>query len=183
MKDAQKPNQLSLSTLINRLHEGRFEIPDFQREFEWEPSDIQELMKSIFRDYYIGNLLLWKGSEDNFRSLSCEAISGYDGPRNAREHIVLDGQQRLSAMYYAFFAPDDPAPNRKKRGFYFIRIDRFIEEAYDEAFEARLAWKRPFSKPEDQYEYRRFPLSILGEEDDMVVPRVGAPPQRDPGRS
>ena len=36
-------------------------IPDFQRGFEWEPWDIKELMSSIFRDYYIGSLLLWKG--------------------------------------------------------------------------------------------------------------------------
>ncbi len=40
MKDAQKPDHISLSTLIGRLNEGRFVIPDFQREFEWEPWDI-----------------------------------------------------------------------------------------------------------------------------------------------
>jgi hypothetical protein len=37
MKDAQKPDHISLNTLINRLREGRFVIPDFQREFEWQP--------------------------------------------------------------------------------------------------------------------------------------------------
>ena len=37
MKDAQKPDHVSLTTLVGRLREGRFVIPDFQREFEWKP--------------------------------------------------------------------------------------------------------------------------------------------------
>ena len=40
MKDAQKPDHVSLMVLmvlVNRLREGRFVIPDFQREFEWKP--------------------------------------------------------------------------------------------------------------------------------------------------
>ena len=36
MKDAQKPDHVSLNTLIGHLREGRFVIPDFQREFEWK---------------------------------------------------------------------------------------------------------------------------------------------------
>jgi uncharacterized protein with ParB-like and HNH nuclease domain len=59
VKDAQKPDHVSLTTLIARLKEGRFMIPDFQREFEWKPWDIRDLMSSIFLDYYIGSLLLW----------------------------------------------------------------------------------------------------------------------------
>ena len=47
MKDAQKPDHISLTTLLSRLKEGRFVIPDFQREFEWKPWDISELMRSI----------------------------------------------------------------------------------------------------------------------------------------
>lgn len=39
MKDAQKPDHLSLNTLVTRLGEGRYVIPDFQRDFEWEPWD------------------------------------------------------------------------------------------------------------------------------------------------
>lgn len=65
MKDVQKPDHISLNTLIGRLREGRFLVPDFQREFEWNPWDIRELMRSIFLDYYIGSLLLWKGKKES----------------------------------------------------------------------------------------------------------------------
>ncbi len=76
MKDAQKPDHASLSTLMGRLRDGRYVIPDFQREFEWAPSDIRELMRSIFLDYYIGSLLLWKARPDTLESLACEPIYG-----------------------------------------------------------------------------------------------------------
>jgi hypothetical protein len=170
MKDAQKPDHVSLTVLVNRLREGRFVIPDFQREFEWKPWDISELMRSIFLDYFIGSLLLWKGKQENFASLACEPIYGFLG-QGAPEHVVLDGQQRLTAMYYAFMAPDVPAPSRANRFLYFIRVDRFIEEAYDEAFE--YDWTRTGEKTlendSEQYEKHRFPLAVVGKGDRAIV--------------
>ena len=170
MKDAQKPDHVSLMVLVNRLREGRFVIPDFQREFEWKPWDISELMRSIFLDYFIGSLLLWKGKKDNFESLACEPIYGFQG-QGAPEHIVLDGQQRLTAMYYAFMAPNVPAPSRANRFLYFIRVDRFMEEAYDEAFE--YDWTRTGEKTLEidvaQYEKHKFPLAVVGKGDRAIV--------------
>lgn len=170
MKDAQKPDHISLMVLVNRLREGRFVIPDFQREFEWKPWDISELMRSIFLDYFIGSLLLWKGKKENFESLACENIYGFQG-QGAPEFIVLDGQQRLTAMYYAFMAPNVPAPSRANRFFYFIRVDRFMEEAYDEAFE--YDWTRTAEKTletdAEQYERHKFPLAVVGRGDRAIV--------------
>lgn len=164
MKDAQKPDHVSLNTLINRLKEGRFVIPDFQREFEWRPWDIRELMRSIFLDYYIGSLLLWKGKKENFSALSCEPVYGYGGNASP-EYIVLDGQQRLTAMYYAFLAPDLPLPNRSFRAFYFIRVDKFMAEEYDDAFHydwLTKRWSKVLENPSNQYAEHLFPLSVVG---------------------
>ena len=164
MKDAQKPDHVSLTTLIGRLREGRYVIPDFQREFEWKPWDIRELVRSIFLDYYIGSLLLWKGKSDSFAALACEPIYGYGGEGDPT-HIVLDGQQRLTAMHYVFIAPDEPLPNRSNRFLYFIRVDRFMEEAYDEAFEYH--WTRRgvnlLADPGAQFENHMFPVSVVGQ--------------------
>src|SRR2546425_12721962 len=110
MKDAQKPDHVSLTTLIGRLREGRYVIPDFQRGIEWKPWDIRELMRSIFLDYYIGSLLLWEGKKESLDALACEPIYGYD-VKGDPAHNVLDGQQRLTAMYYGFRAPDVAAPS------------------------------------------------------------------------
>ena len=163
MKDAQKPDHVSLTILINRLREGRYVIPDFQREFEWKPWDIRELLRSIFLDYYIGSLLLWKGASDSFDALACEPLYGFMG-RDDPTHIVLDGQQRLTAMYYAFLAPDEPAPSRQNRFLYFIRVDQFVEEVYDQAFE--YDWKQHAGNLLDdetaQFDSHMFPMAVVG---------------------
>ena len=164
MKDAQKPDHVSLNTLISYLRDGRFVVPDFQREFEWKPWDIRDLMRSIFLDYYVGSLLLWKGKPDNFAALSCEPIYGYAGTAKP-EYIVLDGQQRLTAMFYAFLAPDRALPNRSSRFFYFIYVNRFMAEQYDEAFEydrVTKYWAAILESADAQFEKHLFPLSVVG---------------------
>ena len=143
MRNVQKPDHRSLDSIIGMLREGRFVIPDFQRDFEWNPWDIKELIKSIFLDYYIGSLLLWKGKKESFNALSCETIYGFGNVCGVSpwtkegsnpDFIVLDGQQRLTALYYSIIAPDVPLPNRKSRAIYYIKVDKFMNEQYDEAF-------------------------------------------------
>jgi hypothetical protein len=164
MKDAQKPDHVSLNTLVNYLRDGRFVIPDFQREFEWKPWDIRELMRSVFLDYYIGSLLLWKGKQENFAALSCEPVYGYQGSGRA-EYIVLDGQQRLTAIYYAFLAPDVPLPNRSNRFFYYVHVDKFMAEEYDEAFGYdwfTRRWAKVLENKDAQFASHLFPFSVIG---------------------
>lgn len=164
MKDAQKPDHISLNTLLNRLREGNYVIPDFQREFEWNPWDIRELMRSIFLDYYIGSLLLWKGKTASFKALSCEPIQGFEGEGN-RNYIVLDGQQRLTAIFYAFLAPDIPLPNRANKAVFFVRVDKFMAEDYDEAFNydwMSKRWLKILNDQRIQYQEHIFPLQIIG---------------------
>ena len=164
MKDAQKPDHVSLNTLIGRMREGRFVIPDFQREFEWAPWDIRDLMRSIFSDYYIGSLLLWKAKDQNIDLLACEGLYGHGGG-GSPEYIVLDGQQRLTAMHYAFIAPDVPLPNRTKPAIYFINIEKFMAGETDEAFSYEWLSKKSralVDTPEIQFERHFFPLSVIG---------------------
>ncbi len=173
MKNAPKPDHLSLQSLISRLREGRFVIPDFQREFEWEPKDILELMRSLFLDYYIGSLLLWKGHGETFTALACTPLEGFQGENGGdKEHIVLDGQQRLSAMYYAFMAPPNAAPNRKVRYLYFIRIDKWVDDEPDEAFV--YDWTRRgtnlLADREAQFAQHMFPLATVGDSGPFAIP-------------
>ena len=164
MKNVENAGRIHLGSLISEIKEGRYEIPNFQREFEWQPWDVTDLIKSIFLDYYIGTLLLWKGSKNNFKVLSCEPLYGFDKERKP-EHIVLDGQQRLTAIYYAFFAPDKVFPQRKNRIYYFLRLNNFIEEEYDDAFfyySATKYYQNLVTNTETQYENHIFPLQIFG---------------------
>ncbi|MGA1824791.1 MAG: DUF262 domain-containing protein [bacterium] len=176
MIDVQKPDHKSLNSIIGMLREGRFVIPDFQRDFEWKPWDIKELIKSIFLDYYIGSLLLWKGKKENFDALSCETIYGFGNVHGVspwtKENsdpmfIVLDGQQRLTALYYAIIVPNVPLPNRKSKAVYFIKVDKFMNEQYDDAFQydwLSKRYERILADLEMQFEEHFFPLAIIGKE-------------------
>ena len=92
MKNIETPDKKHLASIIHDLRDGRFGIPDFQRPFEWNPRDVLELIRSIFEDYYIGTLLLWKASRENVDYLSCAPIYGAKAGTKF-DHIVLDGQQ------------------------------------------------------------------------------------------
>lgn len=164
MRDVQRPNHISLGVLLSRMKEGRYVVPDFQREFEWEPWDIRELMRSIFLDYYIGSLLLWRSTRQHLTDLSCEPLYGFSGDGQP-EYIVLDGQQRLTAMYYAFVAPRTPLPRRRRCAFYYMQVDRFMAEEYDEAF--HYDWfvgERPPITQDRSLQYQRhiFPFAVIG---------------------
>lgn len=170
MREAQKPDHVSLNSLLGRLKEGRYMVPDFQREFEWKARDIRDLTRSIFLDYYIGSLLLWRGTRENFESLSCEPL--YAQKNGYPEYIVLDGQQRLTAINYALIAPDIKLPTRANRALYFIRVDRFVAEEYDDAFDfwyvspgrgdGSTGWASMGWPPEKQYAEHVFPLAVIG---------------------
>ena len=122
-------------------------------------------MRSILLDYYIGSLLLWKGKTESFTALACEPIYGFDGNGSDPVHIVLDGQRRVTAMHYVFMAPESPFPNRSNRYVYFVQVDRFMEEAYDEAFENY--WTRwaenLLTDSLAQLGHHMFPVSVVGQ--------------------
>lgn len=165
MINAQKPEKIALGSLLNKIGEGCFVIPDFQREFEWAPWDVRELIKSIFLDYYIGTLLLWKGKKANFDALSCEPIYGLTDD-SSPSYIVLDGQQRLTAIYYACYAPNIHFPKRKSPCFFYIDIQLFVDQEYDEAFNydwLSQRWQKVMESHEKQYHRHVFPLSLMGQ--------------------
>jgi hypothetical protein len=165
MKNVEKADRIHLGGLIEELKKGHFVIPDFQREFEWQPWDVLDLIKSIFKDYYIGTLLLWKGSKENYKMLSCDQIYGFKGKPDP-QHIVLDGQQRLTAIYFTFFQPNIPFPRRAKPMVYFLNIVNLLDEDYEKAFWYDSLTKNNvefLNNKEAQFERHTFPLSVMQE--------------------
>ncbi|MCK0179136.1 DUF262 domain-containing protein [Flavobacteriaceae bacterium S0862] len=163
MKNVQKPEKIHLGKLIEEIRKGRFVIPDFQREFDWQPWDVRDLVKSIFMDYYIGTLLLWEGNKENYRKLGCASLYAFNSESDP-EYIVLDGQQRLSALHYAFFQPDINFRNRKNPIYFFIRLKELLDENYEEAFfyySRTKYYDELVSDVNKQYENHIFPLGVM----------------------
>lgn len=102
---------ITIREAIREVQEGRWVIPAFQRSLVWTPDKMQLLFDSLMRDYPIGSFLLWDLERStvqkyaffefvreyhakNFRSGGMASLKGRDRLRG-----VLDGQQRLSALY------------------------------------------------------------------------------------
>jgi len=134
MQNIKTTSTFNLNNLLSDIQRGMFVIPDFQREFEWEAWDVRDLMKSIFQDYYIGTILLWEVKDSNTETLACEPIRGNEVKGEAK-YIVLDGQQRLTAMYSSFFSPDISLSHKKsKKATFYVDIQKLESEFEDEAF-------------------------------------------------
>ena len=166
MKRLERLEKKHLQAVLSDIREGKFAIPTFQRDFDWGAKDILELIRSIFEDYYIGTLLFWKVSPENINRLKYEGIYGFSG-ESKPEFFVLDGQQRLSAIYYALCSPNKDFPHRKNKCFYFVDIDKLLngDGEFDEAFYYEWESKRVNKLLNDktlQFEKHIFPLNILG---------------------
>lgn len=167
MKNIKDPSKRVLTDILDNIRKGIYLIPDFQRDYDWNASDIKELIDSIFNDYYIGNLLLWSANEINKKLLNCKSIYGYKETNQVRdfEYIVLDGQQRLTSIYYAFFAPDIPLKNKKNPAKFYIEVDRFLNENSDvivyETFPNKI---KQLQDRNYQIEHKKMPLEILLEQ-------------------
>lgn len=163
MKNVETSDKITLSNLISEIKKGTYVIPDFQREFEWEPWDVKDLIKSIFMDYYIGTLLLWKASKENLKALNCTPLYAFE-EKSKPQHIVLDGQQRLSAIHYAFFNHSKNYPDRKSKFYFFVNISHLLNENYDDAFTYLMESKptnQLLSDVKLQYERHIFPLNQM----------------------
>ncbi|TDC68223.1 DUF262 domain-containing protein [Actinomadura sp. GC306] len=109
-----------LSNLITRIRSGDLALPNFQRDFVWEPQRTVELLRSVISRYPVGTLLFWKQNRDEpafaYRNFE-EAPQANQAPAE----LVLDGQQRLTSLYQALTGSGDEK--------YFFKLDEFVENS------------------------------------------------------
>ena len=104
----------SLEKLVKRIRARQFEIPQFQRDFVWNESQVKLLIDSIARNYPVGSLLLTEKSisiplaarpidavirEADQTEGDAETDFGDSIPNST---FVLDGQQRLTSIARVF---------------------------------------------------------------------------------
>jgi uncharacterized protein with ParB-like and HNH nuclease domain len=95
---------LALPELIEKLTDGSFLIPAFQRLFVWSPGSIIDLWNSVYRCYPIGTLLFWNTP---VRLHADREVGGFYIPGNENgddplRSYILDGQQRATSLQVSF---------------------------------------------------------------------------------
>lgn len=95
------PQKVSFDDLLKGVDKSTIQIPPFQREFVWSPSDIRYLLDSIYRGYPIGSFIFWRTSRRLPHHRVIGGIELADSAPGTLVDYVLDGQQRITSLYAA----------------------------------------------------------------------------------
>jgi hypothetical protein len=145
-----------LGDLLEGIDRRSIVLPAFQRDFEWTESDVRSMVGTVLRGWPSGSLLLMRGAPAFFETRPFEDTP----PDRASEidYVVLDGQQRLTALYHAFY---DRGPV-----VYALNLRRVQDWSSDDLEQAivyftRLEWMRRHHSIEDAASAGLVPLSAL----------------------
>ena len=87
-----------IGDLLADVRNGKIGLPDLQRPFVWKDSKARDLLDSMLKGYPIGYVMLWQSPED-YESVN--HIGQNDKSYRVPESLVIDGQQRLTALLAA----------------------------------------------------------------------------------
>ena len=92
----------TISELLSEIERGELILPEFQRGFVWSPTKVKNYIDSIYRNYPTGHFLIWK-------TYKPQKYRGDSEDSNAQYYrLILDGQQRLTALYTIFRGEPPP---------------------------------------------------------------------------
>lgn len=87
-----------LEQLFGYIDIGDLGLPDIQRPFVWKDSKVRDLFDSIYRGFPIGSYLFWRNSVSGKAHQIGTAKKEHEDP----VLLIIDGQQRLTALYAVF---------------------------------------------------------------------------------
>ncbi|MEH6718868.1 MAG: DUF262 domain-containing protein [Aurantimonas endophytica] len=163
----------TLKELLGDVHAGKLQLPEFQRDYVWNEGDVRSLLESIAKGFPVGALLtLERGGSIEFKP---RGIEGTKVEGVTPEHLLLDGQQRMTSLYKTIYSKE-PARVRTAKGqvverYFYLGIEAALEPMAD--IEAAIELvppekRRPanfgaieldLTSAELEYEHMLFPLN------------------------
>ena len=122
--------------LLNDVKNGKIGLPDLQRPFVWKDNKVRELLDSMIKGYPIGYIMLWSSPEDYENT---GHIGKNDKIYSQPDDLVIDGQQRLTALLAALYGVTIRDKNYKERN---IRI------AFNPLIREFEVWSKTYDTPE-----------------------------------
>ncbi len=98
------PNSLSVGAILGLIASGDIAIPEIQRPFVWKKTQVRDLLDSLYKGYPTGYLIIWKNPDVRLK----------DGKMSAGKKILIDGQQRVTALMTAIAGIPVTQSNYKK---------------------------------------------------------------------
>ncbi|MCW5921452.1 MAG: DUF262 domain-containing protein [Saprospiraceae bacterium] len=166
-----------LADLLKAIHNGKIQLPDFQRGWVWDDYHIVSLLGSLGTAYPIGAIMVLEtGNPDvKFKTRLIEGVQG--SSEKEAERLILDGQQRLTSLYQSLFS-NAPVKTRDSRGneidrLYYIDIRKSLDRNYDleeavlslppskQVVNFRNEVQEDYSTQQLEWKHEVFPLNIV----------------------
>jgi hypothetical protein len=96
-------NQHPITTLLSWIRSGEIAIPEIQRPFVWNATQVRDLIDSLYEGFPIGYLIAWRNPNIKLK----------DGTSSKGKRILIDGQQRVMALMAALLG--EPLINKEYR--------------------------------------------------------------------
>ncbi len=96
--------QYQISNILSMIDMGTIAIPDIQRPFVWSKTKVRDLIDSLYSGYPTGYIIIWQNPNVRLKN----------GQNSFGKQILIDGQQRLTALMAAILGKEVMANNYKK---------------------------------------------------------------------
>ncbi len=81
-------NSVSVGSILGQITSGIIAIPEIQRPFVWDSTKVRDLIDSLYKGYPVGYIITWKN----------HSVKLKDGKSSEGKQIIIDGQQRITAL-------------------------------------------------------------------------------------
>lgn len=81
-------NNYTVDTLLSSIKSGSVAIPEMQRPFVWDGTKVRDLIDSLYKGFPVGYIIVWQNPDVKLK----------DGTTSSGKRVLIDGQQRITAM-------------------------------------------------------------------------------------
>ncbi len=98
-------NQHPIETLLTWIKSGEIAIPEIQRPFVWNGAKVRDFIDSLYCGYPVGYLIAWRNPDIRLK----------DGTQSTGKRVLIDGQQRVTALLAALLGQQIVGKDYKRK--------------------------------------------------------------------
>lgn len=98
-------NNIAVSSLLASIKNGEIAIPEIQRPFVWDSTKVRDLIDSLYQNYPVGYIIVWQNPDVRLK----------DGTMSIGKKVLIDGQQRITALTAAIVGQEVVGSDYKKK--------------------------------------------------------------------
>ena len=87
---------MTISAILGLIKANDIAIPEIQRPFVWKSRQVRDLIDSLYKGFPVGYIILWKNPNVKLK----------DGTVSSGKKVLIDGQQRITALMTAIAGQD-----------------------------------------------------------------------------